>query len=391
MSKTNDSLNSGSGIGRALKILGWLQLGIFVIAFVLYFVLPPVFYPHVLSVVVFSIGTVFILASLFEVLRAKRKGLLGQPVSFWHGLAEIVAWNPTEGVLFLKNKNKHFVDSNPNDGGGIHVVFPHLGEELAFRVPLEIQTLSFEDKEILTKEYMPLAIRGTMYWKVVDLWKFYLLISKDIHFANDTGKHEIRASATRPKFEVAEYWLRSMAEEKTRTIVSQLGTGLLIADKLLSDLPAVLNNQGETLFGGAASQTSTTNRSATEGLANAIKTEFSASASEYGLEIHRVALQEVKLPPEIYAAAVAACKSSYLPIKARAEALERKMKLQAEADVIGKEAVGAVEIAKNMPAPAFPSNVSALALQEVLAPFFLEFNKKNAASMISKPEAPTAP
>ena len=385
MSKNSDFSNGGSGLGRALRVLVWVQVVVIIVTIVLYMMFPAMSALHLLPLIVFSLGTVWGLYGLIELFKAKRNALRGQPVSFWKGLAEIVAWNPTEGVLFLKNKNIHFVDSNPDDGGGIHVLFPHLGEELALRVPLEIQTLSFEDKEILTKEYMPLAIRGTMYWRVVDLGKFYLLVSKEIHFANDTGKHGVRTSATRPKFEVAEYWLRSMAEEKTRTIVSQLGTGLLMADKLLSDLPAVLNNQGETLFGGATSQPSAANRSTTEGLANAIKTEFSASASDFGLEIHRVALQEVKLPPEIYAAAVAACKSAYLPIKAKAEAMERKIKLQAEADVIGKEATAMVEIAKSMPAPAFPSNVSALALQEVLAPFFLDFNKKNAAGLISKP------
>jgi regulator of protease activity HflC (stomatin/prohibitin superfamily) len=91
--------------------------------------------------------------------------------------------------------------------------------------------------------------------------------------------------------------------------------------------------------------------------------------SEYGLEIHRVAIQEVKLPPEIYAAAVDACKSAYLPLKAQAEAAERRLKLQAEADVIGKDATGLKEIAGNIPA---------LAFQEFLAPLFLDFNRRRA-------------
>jgi regulator of protease activity HflC (stomatin/prohibitin superfamily) len=265
-----------------------MQLVVTVAAVILFFALPAA---RLLSIAVLVCGTVCVFAGLVELILAKKKALSGGTVSFWKGLGELVSWNPTEGVLFLKNKHIHFVDSNPNDGGGIRVMFPHLGEEIVLRVPLEIQTLSFKDAEVLTKEYMPLAIQGTMYWKVADLGKFYLLISKDVHFANDSGGHGIKASATRPKFEVAEYWLRSMAEEKTRTVVSQIGTGLLIADKLQSDLPAALLNQGESLFGGGAPQPSSANRSATEGLANAIKTQFAASVSEYGLEIHRVALQ----------------------------------------------------------------------------------------------------
>jgi regulator of protease activity HflC (stomatin/prohibitin superfamily) len=364
----------GSGIGRALRALCAIQAIVISAAIAAYFWFP---ITPLLSRTVLVIGTALVLYGLGELILAKKKALRGEIVSIWKGFAELVSWNPTEGVLFLKNKQIHFVDSNPNDGGGIRVMFPHWGEELVLRVPLEIQTLSFKDGEVLTKEYVPLAIQGTMYWKVMDLGKFYLLISKEVHFANDTGKHDVKTSATRPKFEVAEFWLRSMAEEKTRTVVSQIGTGLLIADKLQSDLPAALLNQGETLFGGTAPQTSSANRSATEGLANAIKTQFAASVSEYGLEIHRVALQEVRLPPEIYAAAVEACKSAYLPIKAKAEAIARKLKLQAEADVIGTDATGMKEIAGNIPA---------LAFQEFLAPLFLDFNKKRAAGMIAHRE-----
>lgn len=378
MPNSVDSSHGGSGIGRALRVLGVTQIVVIMAALIVFFALSTM---HALSLLVLVFGTILVLCGLVDLILAKKKALSGETVSFWKGLAEIASWNPTEAVLFLKNKHINFVDTNPNDGGGIRVMFPHFGEELALRVPLEIQTLSFKDAEVLTKEYMPLAIQGTMYWKVVDLAKFYLLISKDVHSASDTGKHEIKASPSRPKFEVAEYWLRSMAEEKTRTVVSQIGTGLLIADKLQSDLPAALLSQGETLFGGDAPQPSNANRSATEGLANAIKTQFAASVSEYGLEIHRVALQEVKLPPEIYAAAVEACKSAYLPIKAKAEAIARKLKLQAEADVIGKDATGLKEVAANIPA---------LAFQEFLAPLFLDFNRKRAAGLISQPEVPPA-
>ena len=386
MSNFNNSSNGGSGLGRALRVLGILQIVVIVVGTITFLAFPKI---HVLSVVVLVFGTIFVLSGLVDLISTKRKAMRGdgEPVSFWKGLAEMVAWNPTKRVLFLKNKNIHFVDSNPNDGGGIRVMFPHFGEELVLRVPLEIQTLSFEDKEVLTKEYMPLTIRGTMYWKVVDLSKFYLLVSKEVHFADDRSAHGIKRSANNPQLEVAEYWLRSMSEEKTRTVISQIGTGLFIADKLTADLPAVLHNNGETLFGGA-SQTVTANRSATEGLASAIKTEFAAGVSEYGLEIHRVALQEVKLDPQIYAAAVEACKSAYLPIKAKAEAIARSLKLQADADVIGKEATGMKEIVKNMPAPAFASNISALAIQETLGPFFMDLNNKRAASISSSQTPP---
>jgi regulator of protease activity HflC (stomatin/prohibitin superfamily) len=314
------------------------------------------------------LGTVYALWLLVQLVLAKGKVLGAQEVPLWNGFTKLVSWNPNEGVLFLKNKQIDFVDNNPHDGGGIRVIYQLLGEELALRVPLEIQTLSFTDTEVLTREYMPLSIQGALYWKVIDLRLFYLLISKEVHSASDKGTHSIRATGGRPQFEVAEYWLRSMAEEKTRTIVSRVGTGLLIADQLASDLPKALPGVGTLL--GVDPQSSVGYRSATDSLASTIKAELEASVREYGLEIHRVALQEVKLPAEIYAAAVGACKSAYLPLKAQAEAVARKLQLQAEVDVIGKDAVGMKEIAASIPA---------LAFQEFLSPLFLDLNRKRAA------------
>jgi len=47
------------------------------------------------------------------------------------------------------------------------------------------------------------------------------------------------------------------------------------------------------------------------------------------------------------------------------------LKLQAEADVIGKDALGMREIAGNIPA---------LTFQDFLAPLFMEFTKKRSAA-----------
>jgi len=112
-----------------------------------------------------------------------------------------------------------------------------------------------------------------------------------------------------------------MAEEKTRAVMSQAGTGLLIADQLVADLPKSLPEATPLL----APQSSGAYRSTTEGLAAAIKNEFESEVRQYGLEIHRVALQQINLPQEIYAACIQACQSAYLPLKARAEAIERKI------------------------------------------------------------------
>lgn len=330
-----------------------------IISLVLYFVHP------LLSFFLLLIGTGFTIVALIQLFIGKGTVLKGTEVSLWKGFAKLVSWNPTEGVVFLKNKNVDFVDDNPHDGGGIRVVYPFFGEELVLKVPLEIQTAPFQDNEVLTKEYMPLSIKGTIYWKISDLRRFYTSISKEIHVSDDRGKHLVRSLGRNPQLEAAEFWLCSMAEEKTRAVISKIGTGLLISDQLAADLPKTTSES--STFVTVSPQSSKGYQTATEGLSSMIKNEFEVSVRDYGLEIHRVALQEVKLPPAIYAAAVDACKSAYLPLKAQAEALEKKLHLQAEADVIGKEATGFKEIARNAPA---------LTFQEFLAPMFLDLNKK---------------
>ena len=360
------------GIGRAIRAL----LRVWLCAVLVLF-LVAVIASVILAVLLLAVVTGYLLYQSVQLVSARSKVLDQNEVAIWNGSAKLVSWNPTEGVVFLRNKRIDFVDHNPHDGGGIRVVYPFFGEELVLRVPLEIQTLNFHDAEVLTKEYVALRINGAMYWKIVDLSKFYLSISREVHFASDHGSHRAVSAPPREKFEVAEHWLRSMAEEKTRMVVSRVGTGLLISDQLVEDLPKLIPEASGFVAGP---QSSPGYRTATESLATRIQSEFESTVREYGLEIHRVALQEIKFPAEIYAAAVEACKASYLPLKARAEALERKLRLQAEADVIGSDAVGLKEIAANIPA---------LAFQDVLAPLFLSFARGKVPGVY--PAAATVP
>jgi regulator of protease activity HflC (stomatin/prohibitin superfamily) len=362
------------GIKRALLGLTMAVTGAFLLAIIVGLAIAP------------GLGALILLAaliaasiSLVHLIVAKSEAIRNREAVVWKGLAKIVSWNPTEGVIFLKNKKIDYIDDNPHDGGGIAIVYPLLGEELVLRVPLEIQTLAFRDEEVLTREYMPLTIQGTMYWRVSDLGRYYLNVSKEFHSSSNRGDHSISPPEQRGKFEVAELWLRTMAEEKTRTIVSRIGTGLLISDQLASDVPDAVPQLAAPR---GAPQSSIGYRSAAEGLAETIKSDFGAVALEYGLEIHRVALQEVKLPPEIYAAAVDACKSSYLPLKAQAEAIERRLKLQAEADVIGKDAAGLKQIAGSIPA---------LTFQEFLTPLFMDFNRRRGLVGLTDASGPDRP
>jgi len=311
---------------------------------------------------------------VLQVLIARRRVLIQKEVDLFFGIAKLVCWDPTEGVLILKDKAVQFVDDNLFNGGGMRMLYPVMGEELVCRAPLEIQTLAFQDEHVLTQEYLPLCVHGTVKWQISDLHRFYLLVSQEIHkisqragrtqlpespiFLPDRGisasRHYVRAMATaNRKLAAAEHWLRYVAEEQTRAIVARVKTGLLVAERVLVDLPPEARkqlNDEQRDFVGREPSSSVQFRSATDGLAAAIYDSLQDKVKQFGIEVHEVSLQQVELPQAIHQAAVEACKSAYLPTIAQREAAARKTLLQAEADVIGAETVGAREVVGSAPA-----------------------------------------
>jgi hypothetical protein len=126
------------------------------------------------AICIFSFASAFIAFQVVELLLAKARALRTHDVPLLFGMLRVIAWDPTEGVVILKNKSLSYVDDNPYDGGGIRLIYPILGEELALRAPLEIQSLDFVDEQVMTREYLALTVRGTMKWRIADIEAFYL-------------------------------------------------------------------------------------------------------------------------------------------------------------------------------------------------------------------------
>lgn len=374
---SDEQLESYQSVQAPSSGVGQLLLGIF-IAWAFLFLLAlglAVVFPPAAAFTLFGAVSLVLLAAGIRILVA-RGHVLGdkKEIDLFFGLAKLISWDPTEGVLLLKNKNICFVDDNLFDGGGIRLIYPVLGEELACRAPLEMQTLSFHDDNVLTREYLPLSVHGTMKWRLTNIQRFYLLVSKEIHIANDREGHRVQSpSAANPahqvaasltatrKLEAAEQWLRYVAEEQTRSVVSRVDTGLLVAERVACDLPPEMREQVEghvinpvPLIPSSPAEY----RSATDGLAAAIHETVTPKVQEFGIDVHEVTLQEVRLPQHIHDAAVEACKSAYVPLVAQKHAIGRKMQLQAEADVIGAETVGAREVVGNAPAYALSDFLS---------------------------------
>src|SRR5204862_342713 len=139
-----------------------------------------------------------------------------------------------------------FYDDNLLDGqGGVRLIYPGLGDELALRVPLEVQTLQFFDEKVMTREYLSVTVHGTLKWRITDIQKFYLLLSRELRNTADSFKPESASGYTsagdrqasvadeeevevsvKKKLKLAIMWLRVLAEEQTRTVVSRVSSGL---------------------------------------------------------------------------------------------------------------------------------------------------------------------
>jgi hypothetical protein len=301
-----------------------------------------------------------------------RKHVLGRgQVDLCWGLVQMIGWDPNVGILVLRNKQTRFHDDFLFDGGGIRIIYPILGDEVACRVPLEVQTLSFSDDNVLTREYLPLHIEGVIKWRICRIEAFYLLMSRDIRVSRDedTGApataqgHAFSRGdiAAETKTASAAKWLAYIAEEQTRAVVSRVSTGLLVAERVAASLPdqARQSLQGRVLNPVPMSPESTGDyRSATEGLAIAILRSINPRVAEFGIEVIEVSLQEVGLPADLHAAAVEACTSSYIPTVSQNRGTGRKLELEAEAEVLGRDTVGAREVVGSAPAYALSDFLS---------------------------------
>ncbi len=348
-----------TGIGQMLLIYFMVWAILFLICMAAFTFVPLLGW---LAMPFLALATAVLLVHGIVLLTAKSRVLRrgDQPLLF--GLLTLVAWNPTQGIVILRNKIVRYIDDNLHDGGGIKLIYPILGEEVALRVPLEPQSLIFEDQDVLTREYLPITVRGTIKWRIVSLEHFYLLVSTDVQQAGQRpGSHnelkqEVGAASheidSRRKLGLAVEWLRWTAEEQARAVVSRLSTGLLVADQVAADLPPEMREQVQVNVPENAqfSPTDRGYRSGTDSLASRIYDALKERVSQYGIEVHEVTLQNVRLPAEIHAQCVEACKTAYLPLIAQRDASVKKQLMQAEADVLGKENLATRETVGAAPA-----------------------------------------
>jgi len=264
------------------------------------------------------------------------------------GFGKMVLWEPTEGVVFLKNKQIQAVDNNPNDGGGIRILFPTLGEQLSLRVPLTVQSNVFTDHNVFTKDYLPVTIRMAIWWRLTDLEKYYLSISQNVGYVSDQGSDDWDDKDDGPRrspagqLGMAKSWIAMMAESVGRRELAKTSTAFLVGSQITSELPHDIQNR--IPGAGGSEEALKTYQATTDVLAKRLELGIRSKVEEYGLDVDRVELQEVRLPKQIHNAAVEACAVAFLPAKAEREAAARKIQLQADAEVLGSDAVALREV-----------------------------------------------
>ncbi len=87
-------------------------------------------------------------------------------------------------------------------------------------------------------------------------------------------------------------------------------------------------------------------------MAASLKEKLAAEVEKYGLEIERIEIQEVRLPQEIQESIDRVWKATLLPAQTSQEAIARAQQIEAElgtvAKIVGADAAGKMDIAKNM-------------------------------------------
>lgn len=299
--------------------------------------------------------------------RAFKSGQRAVPV--WFGLGKLLLWNPGETFVFQENKKlKDMGDTQ----GGMRTIFPIRGEECVGPISLRTNLLNWEDKQVLTREAQPLGIKVAVWWKVHDARTYAFRISSDTPGSSKTVASRDRLLDDAAVHDTVEHWIYVLTESAVRSQVNQLS----VADVVSAQATQFLQDLGEN---GRSQQPEALGKlfePAMEGALNTIKDK----ARGYGIEVERLEVQHVHLPPEMQEAINDTRKAFLSPIRSEREAEALKIKLEKLAQVLGKDTVGLNELMKNL------QGAQIVAPFNFMAPLFAGLDKRAASAL-----SPTSP
>jgi len=307
-----------------------------------------------------AVSGLFLTATI-KLLFAKQRAIAGRQISILFGLAKLIVWEQNEGLLMLKNKKVWNQIYGPAAGGGLKIIYPVLGEEVRIRVPLTVQLTWFSDQRVLTRDAVQLSVKTAIWWDIQNLERFFYKIDSEVHSTQSdhlvTGRETVTADRTaRGHLAVAEIWVKTLTESCLRKLISETSTFLIVSKQASQGLPAEMIRSGSE----------PTVIATPDLIAGKLREELSERITSYGLNIDRIELQEVQLPPRIQTAVDEVWISATQPRRSENEAAALRNHLKVLADVLGKDAAGLMQIVDKLPSNSYVGNPVAL-IQSVMS------------------------
>jgi regulator of protease activity HflC (stomatin/prohibitin superfamily) len=290
-------------------------------------------------------------------------------VTVWFGVGTLLLWNPGETFVFQKNKKLKDVGDSE---GGMRTIFPARGEECVGPISLRTDLLNWEDKQVLTREAQPLDIRVAVWWKISDAKTYAFSISTDALESDKATASRDRLLDDAAVHSAVKSWIYVLTESAVRSQVNQLS----VADVVSAQATQFLQDVGEN---GRPQQQDELGKLFEPAMEGALKT-IKDKARGYGIEVERLEVQHVHLPPEMQEAINDTRKAFLSPIRSEREAEAVKIKLEKLAQVLGKDTVGLNELMKNLQGSQIMTPFN------FMAPLFAGLDKKATSAL-----SPTLP
>ena len=217
--------------------------------------------------------------------------------------------------------------------GGYRTISAWSGQEYRGRISYKTQFSTWKSDPIITSDGLSVNLGVGIWWRIADAGVYVSAISSDYH-DGDLHKNENLAEA-------AEFWIKKLASGTLREEINQLPAEKLISPYVQAYLQVRRGPEGELLPHGDALP----NFSDQLGK---VQQKLSDKTRRYGIEIERLEVQELILPP-VYQSKLEAVRVAFLePSQARALTEAQVIALKGLASVIGPEKVGLIEVLKHV-------------------------------------------
>lgn len=297
-----------------------------------------------IAVLVVLLIVLWIFASKYLArVRAFKTGAKRMP--YWGGAAEWVLWDPGETVVLLRQKVLVPIEVKRTEGG-IGTISAWRGEEYRGRISSKTQLFAWRSEPILTADGLPIYFSLSIWWRVNDPQQYVSRIAAEYRADGETQQDSLMGAAGT--------WLEKFAAGTLREQVSKLPAARVISARAERFLE-VEADPGIPLLGDSAG----TGQSSFAQEIAATRQSINTKTADYGIEVERIEVQGVELPPE-FQETIEEMRRAYIePGKARLESEAAAIRANRQTDVemgrlarlaeiIGAPAVATKEILKDV-------------------------------------------